>query len=56
MGFISYADDFGVSPDDDEADRLWHDAGEALQEIGLEIDQPKSCFTRQEKYLSRRRL
>ena len=49
MGFISCADDFAVSSDDDEADRLWDDTGEALKEIGLEIDQSKSCNTRQKK-------
>ena len=41
MGFIAYADE--------EADRLWTDTGEALKEIGLEIYQSKSCYTRQEK-------
>ena len=39
MGFISQADDF-VSFDDDEADRLWNDTGEALKEIGLKFDRP----------------
>ena len=64
MGFISYSDDFTVSYDDDEADRLWDDTAEALNEIGVEIDQFKSCYTRQERTewnhrthsLSRRRL
>ena len=27
MGFISYADDFALSSDDEEADRLWDDTG-----------------------------
>ena len=45
MGFISYADDVT----DDEADRLRDETGEALKEIGLEIDPSKSCCTRQEK-------
>ena len=49
MGFISHAGDFAVSADDEEADRLWGDTGEALTEIGFEIDQSKSCYTRQEK-------
>ena len=49
MGFISRADDFAVSADDKEADRLRGNTGEALKEIGLEIDQSKSCYTRQEK-------
>ena len=49
MGFISYADDFAVSSGEEEADRLWDDTGEALKEIGLEIDHSKSCNTIQEK-------
>ena len=66
MSFISYADDFAVSSDDDddEADRLWDDTGGALKEIDLEMDQSKPCFTKQERTecgttehsLSRRRL
>ena len=28
---------------------LWDDTGEALKEIGLEIGQSKSCYTKQEK-------
>ena len=43
MGFVSYADDFGVISDDDEADRLWDDTHDALREIGFEIGQSKSC-------------
>ena len=38
-----------MSSDDDEADRLWDDTGEALKGIGLEVDQSKSCNTRQKK-------
>ena len=45
MGFFSYADDFIVSADDDEADRIWDETTGALGEIGLEIDQSKSCST-----------
>ena len=48
-GFISNADDFTVRSDDDEADNLWDDTGEALKEIGLGTDQSKSCYTRREK-------
>ena len=42
---ISYADDFIVSSDGDEADRIWDETTGALGEIGLEIDQSKSCCT-----------
>ena len=45
MGFISNADDFTVSSDDDGADRVWDETGGALKEIGLENDQSKSCYT-----------
>ena len=45
---IPYADDFTVSSDDVEADRLRDETGEALKEIVIEIDQSKSCHTRQE--------
>ena len=43
MGLISYADDFLVSSEVDEADRIWVETTGALDEIGLEIDQSKSC-------------
>ena len=29
MDFISYADDFAVSADDEKADKLWEDTGKA---------------------------
>ena len=45
MGSISYADDLIVRSDGDEADRLWDETTSALGEIGLEINQPKSCYT-----------
>ena len=45
MGLISYADDFVVSSDGYEADRIWNETTGALGEIGLEIDQSKSCYT-----------
>ena len=48
-GFISYLDDLTVSSDDDEADRLWSETGEALKEVRLEIDQSKSCHMRHER-------
>ena len=46
MGLISYADDLTVSSDDYEGGRLWDDTGAALKEMGLEVDQSKSCCTR----------
>ena len=46
MGVIAYADDFIVSSDEGEADRVWEETTKALDEIGLEIDQNKSCYTR----------
>ena len=49
MGLISYADDFIVSSEVDEADRLWDETSGALDEIGLEIDQSKSCYTSKNK-------
>ena len=45
VGLISHADDFIVSSDGDEADRIWDETTGALGEIGLEIDQSKSCYT-----------
>ena len=45
MGIVAYADDFIVSSDGDEADRVWDRTTVALGEIGLEIDQSKSCHT-----------
>ena len=45
MGIIAYADDFIVSSDGDEADKVWDRTTVALGEIGLEIDQSKSCYT-----------
>ena len=38
MSFISYADDFMVSSDDDETDSLWDDTGEALKDTGLDTN------------------
>ena len=49
MGLISYADDIIVSSDGDEADRVWDETTGALGEIGLEIDQSKSCYTSKAK-------
>ena len=49
MGMIAYADDFVVSSDDVEADREWDETTTALGEIGLEIDQSKSCYTSKEE-------
>ena len=45
MGIIAYADDFIVSSEGGEADRVWDETTGALGEIGLEIDQSKSCYT-----------
>ena len=49
MGMVAYADDFVVSSDNVEADRVWDETTMALGEIGLEIDQSKSCYTRQRR-------
>ena len=49
MGFISYADDFMISADKDEPDNLWDETIKALEEVGLVIDQTRSCHTRQER-------
>ena len=46
MGVIAYADDFVVSSDEVEADRVRDETTTALGEIGLEFDQSKSCYTR----------
>ena len=46
MGVIAYADDFIVSSEESEADKVWDETTKALGEIGLEIDQNKSCYTR----------
>ena len=48
MGVIAYADDFIVSSDSGEADRVWDETTTALSGIGLEIDQSKSCYTSKE--------
>ena len=45
MGTIAYADDFIVSFEGGEADRVWDETTGGLGEIGLEIDQSKSCFS-----------
>ena len=45
MGIIAYADDFLVSPEGGKADNVWDETTGALGEIGLEIDQTKSCYT-----------
>ena len=49
MGIVAYADDFVVSSDNVEADRVWDETTMALGEIGLEIDQSKSCCTSKEE-------
>ena len=49
MGVIAYADDFVVSSDEGEANRVWDETTKALSEIGLEIDQAKSCYTSSEE-------
>ena len=49
MGMVAYADDFVVSSDNVEADRVWDETTMALGEIGLEIDQSKSCYTSKEE-------
>ena len=46
MSVIAYADDFIVSSEEGEGDRVWDETTKALDEIGLEIDQNKSCYTR----------
>ena len=45
MGIIAYADDFMVSSEGEKADCAWDKTTGALGEIGLEIDQTKSCYT-----------
>ena len=45
VDIIAYADDFVVSSEGDEADRIWDETTGALGETGLEIDQSKSCFS-----------
>ena len=45
MGMIAYADDFIVSSEGGEADCVWDETTGAPGEIGLEIDQSKSCYT-----------
>ena len=45
----SLPDDFVVSSDNIEADRVWDETTMALGEIGLEIDQSKSCYTSKEE-------
>ena len=49
MNLISYADDFTVSSDGDEAVRVRDETTDGLGEIGLEIDQSKSCYTSKTK-------
>ena len=49
MGLIWYADDFIVSSEVDEADRIWDETTVALDEIEWEIDQSKSCYTSKSK-------
>ena len=39
MGSFSYVDDFTRVADEERADQLWNQRGEALAEVGLEIDQ-----------------
>ena len=46
MGVISYADDFIVSSEEIEVDKVWDETTKALGVIGLEIDQNKSCYKR----------
>ena len=45
MGIIAYADDFIGSSEGGKADCVWDETTGALGEIGLEIDQSKSCHT-----------
>ena len=45
MGRIACADDFMVSSEGGKADCVWDERTGALGEIGLEIDQSKSCYT-----------
>ena len=44
LGIIAYADDFIVSSEGGKADCVWDETTGALGEIGLEIDQSKSCL------------
>ena len=48
-GYISYADDFILSAEEDEADEVWRKTVEALSEIGLPIEQTKSKCTRRQR-------
>ena len=45
MGIVACADDFTVSSEGEKADYVWDETTGALGEIGLEIDQSKSCYT-----------
>ena len=49
MGVVAYADDFIVCSEEEDADRVWDETTRALGDIGLEIDQSKSCYTRKGK-------
>ena len=49
MGFISYADDFLISAQGDEANHLRAETSRALREVALVTDQTKMCYTQQEK-------
>ena len=49
MGIIAYADDFVVSSEFGKADCVWDETTGALGEIGLEIEQSKSCYTSKHK-------
>ena len=45
MGILAYAEEFIVSSEGGKADSVWDETTGALAEIGLEIDQSKSCYT-----------
>ena len=44
MGSFSYVDDFTRMADEERADQLWNQRGEASAEVGLEIDQSRGVL------------
>ena len=44
MGPFSCADDFTRVADEERADQLWNERGEALAEVGLGIDQSRGVL------------
>ena len=40
VGFVSYADDFLISTDEEEADSLWGQTSRVLEEVGLLMTRP----------------